>query len=77
MFRFKIYTKDKIILDKVCKDYNLDSEYTLNTGEPYGYGYVASEGKLLVFTEGSHVDLDDNILDISCDYIPNYISRYL
>lgn len=75
MVKFKIYTSNHFILEKVCKDYNLDPEYIYNPvfknlpENLFGHGYCSDGKTLRVFCEGSYVDQDETLTDITSQYI--------
>jgi len=69
MSMIKVYSRNKFVLDKVCSDYNIKPNYIYNHSEIFGKGYCYNgEGMLVVFTDGSHVDVSDDFKDITENY---------
>ncbi len=66
MQEFKIYSTNKMILDKVCHNFDIDMDYL---GEDIGKGYVSDGNTLRVFVKSSEVDQDHTILDITLQYV--------
>lgn len=76
MFKFKIYSIDKQVLDKVCTDYNIESDYIYESywssrggRKLAGFGYCSDGKYLRVFCSGSHVDEEKSIEDITSKYV--------
>lgn len=75
MAEFKIYTDNFHVLEKVCSDYNLEPDYVYNPifktlpENLFGYGYCSDGKYLRVFCEGSYIDQDETLTDITSQYI--------
>jgi len=65
----KIYTTNKDILGRVAVDYKVTLEPSDYKGVDIGEGYVIIGSELKVFVKGSSVDLDQEIVDITNQYI--------
>lgn len=65
----KIYTTNKDILDKVAVDYKVTLEPSDYKGDGVGEGYVIIGSELKVFVKDSSVDLDQEMVDITVNYI--------
>ena len=64
--RFKIYTTNKEILEKVATDFKLELDFLR---EHCGEGYVSDGKYLRVFTCDSHVDHNTDINDFTESYV--------
>lgn len=65
----KIYTTNKDILGRVAVDYKVTLEPSDYKGNGVGEGYVIVDTELKVFVKGSSVDLDQEMIDITNQYI--------
>lgn len=66
MQEFKIYSTNKMILDKVCHDFGIEIDYL---GEDVGKGYVSDGKYLRVFVENSEIDQNSSVADITPQYL--------
>ena len=67
--KFKIYSTDIHILNKVCVDYGLKPDLLKEGKNILGAGYCSDGDKLRVFVCNSSVDLDKEIEDITSVYV--------
>ena len=65
----KIYTTNKDILGRVAVDYKVTLEPSDYKGVDVGAGYVIIGTELKVFVKGSSVDLDQEMTDLTKNYI--------
>lgn len=66
MQEFKIYSTNKMALDKVAHDFGMLLEYL---GEDIGKGYVSDGKYLRVFVESSEIDQTSSVVDITPRYV--------
>ena len=65
----KIYTTDKTVLEQFAADLRAVLHISDYKGIDIGEGYVIVDNKLKVFVKGSAVDLDQDIVDITNQYM--------